>query len=172
MSSHYVHGTDGAEQRRLSTLNVLLNERCLQVARLSAGDKIIDLGTGLGQFARAMARTTGVRVVGIERSDDQIREAERQAALEGEAHLLDIRQGDVFALPVREVEWGQFDVAHTRFLLEHLHDPLAVVRKMVDLVRPGGRIILADDDFDTLRLWPEPPGFSTISPPVTTTWTS
>jgi SAM-dependent methyltransferase len=73
-----------------------------------------------------------------------------------------MRHGDVFELPVSETEWGQFDVAHTRFLLEHIHDPLAVVRNMVKLVRIGGRVILADDDFDTLRLWPEPPGFSTI----------
>jgi hypothetical protein len=27
-------------------------------------------------------------------------------------------------------------------------------------VRPGGRIVLADDDHDVLRLWPEPPGVS------------
>ena len=26
-------------------------------------------------------------------------------------------------------------------------------------MRPGGRIILEDDGHDTLRLWPEPPGF-------------
>jgi cyclopropane fatty-acyl-phospholipid synthase-like methyltransferase len=76
MSSHYIHGTDAAEQRRLSTLNVLLNERCLLVARLNPGDRIIDLGAGLGQFSRAMARATGERVVGIERSAEQIGEAE------------------------------------------------------------------------------------------------
>jgi hypothetical protein len=29
---------------------------------------------------------------------------------------------------------------------------------MVRAVRPGGRVILEDDDHDVLRLWPEPPG--------------
>jgi len=33
---------------------------------------------------------------------------------------------------------------------------------MVRAVRPGGRIILADDDHDVLRLWPEPPGFNDL----------
>ena len=33
---------------------------------------------------------------------------------------------------------------------------------MVRAVRPGGRIILADDDYALLRLWPEPPGFAPV----------
>ena len=53
-------------------------------------------------------------------------------------------------------------MAHARFLLEHVPDPLAVVRTMVRAVRPGGRIILADDDHDVLRLWPEPPGLAPV----------
>ena len=33
---------------------------------------------------------------------------------------------------------------------------------MVRALRPGGRIILEDDPHDTLRLWPEPPGFAQL----------
>jgi hypothetical protein len=36
------------------------------------------------------------------------------------------------------------------------------VRTMVVAVRPGGRVILEDDDHEVMRLWPEPPGFSTV----------
>ena len=50
------------------------------------------------------------------------------------------------ALPLRDEEWGTFDVAHARFLFEHVPDPLAVVRGMLRAVRPGGRIVLEDDD--------------------------
>ena len=35
-------------------------------------------------------------------------------------------------------EWGTFDLVHARFLLEHVSDPLAVVRSMARAVRPGG----------------------------------
>ena len=161
-ASHYVHGTDPAEQERLSNLNTLLNDRCLDVARLRPGEAVVDFGSGLGQFSRAMARATGRTVVGIERSAEQIGEACRLARLGAEDHLVDLRQGDVFNAPLVEGEWNTFDVAHARFLLEHLRDPLEAVRVMVRAVRPGGRVILADDDFDTLRLWPEPPGFTTL----------
>ncbi|TIS96109.1 MAG: hypothetical protein E5W72_17705 [Mesorhizobium sp.] len=33
---------------------------------------------------------------------------------------------------------------------------------MAGAVRPGGRVILSDDDYDGLRLWPEPPGFASL----------
>jgi SAM-dependent methyltransferase len=161
-SSQYVHGTSPEEQRRLTRLNALMNEGSLRELAPRAGERILDLGAGLGQLTRAMARLTGHRVVAVERSAEQIREALAQARDAGETHLLDLRQGDVFTLPLAEQEWGSFDVAHTRFLLEHVPDPLAVVKTMVRAVRPGGRVVLEDDDHDLLRLWPEPPGLMAV----------
>jgi SAM-dependent methyltransferase len=86
-------------------------------------------------------------------------EAIRLAREAGEENLADLRSGDAHAMPLRPEEWGSFDVAHARFLLEHVRDPLGVVRTMLKAVRPGGRIVLEDDDHDVLRLWPEPAGF-------------
>ena len=160
--SAYIHGTAPEEQARLSVLNDLLNAGSLSELQLKRGERILDVGSGTGQLSRAMARATAVRVVGVERSAEQIAEAERQAALAGETHLIEFRHGDACALPLDQHEWGSFDLAHTRFLLEHLRDPLLVVRAMVQAVRPGGRIVLEDDDHDLLRLWPEPPRFAEL----------
>lgn len=161
-SSHYLHGTAPGEQHRLSLMNEVLNQASLGELGLKGGERILDVGCGLAQLTRAMARVAGERVVGVERSAEQLREAERQAREAGEENLVDLRQGDALALPVGESEWGSFDIAHTRFLLEHVPDPLAVVRAMVRAVRPGGRIVLEDDSHDVLRLWPEPPGFAPL----------
>jgi serine phosphatase RsbU (regulator of sigma subunit)/SAM-dependent methyltransferase len=102
------------------------------------------------------------RVVAVERSAEQLAEATDQARADAEENLVDMRQGDAIRLPLADDEWGSFDIAHTRFLLEHVSDPLAVVRSMVRAVRPGGRIVLEDDDHDLLRLWPDPPGLSDL----------
>jgi SAM-dependent methyltransferase len=161
-SSQYLHGTQPDEQRRLSLLNDLLNVGSLHEMRLHGGERVLDVGSGLGQLSRAMARAAGARVVGVERSAEQIVEAERQAAQAGEAGLVDFRQGDAMRLPLRDEEWGTFDLAHTRFLLEHLREPAPVVQAMLRAVRPGGRIILEDDDHDLMRLWPDPPGFTAL----------
>jgi SAM-dependent methyltransferase len=158
----YIHGTSPEEQRRLSLMNdVLLNSAELRELSLRGDEKIIDFGSGLGQFTRAMARAVPRgRVVGIERDEKQLNGSRRLAADDGEAELADFRRGDVMQLDLPPSEWGTYDLAHARFVLEHVPDPLRVVHNMVHAVRPGGRIVLADDDHDVLRLWPEPPGVS------------
>src|SRR5919204_215130 len=95
--SVYIHGTAAEEQRRLSLLNdVLLNNPCLREMNLQGNEKIIDFGAGLGQFTRAMARAVPRgRVVGIERSEEQLAGARRIAESENEADLVDFRPGDV-----------------------------------------------------------------------------
>jgi SAM-dependent methyltransferase len=162
-TARYIHGTTPEEQARLSRLNELLNEACLREIAPRGGERVLDFGSGTGQLTRAMARLAGSgRVVGIEFSAEQIAEARRQAAAAEEEGLVEWRQGDVAHPPLAEAEWGTFDVAHARFILEHVPEPLGVVRQMVRAVRPGGRIVLADDDHDVLRLWPEPPGLDQV----------
>lgn len=160
----YVHGTRPDEQSRLSRLNELLNEASLREFTPSPGDRVIDVGCGLAQLTRAIARATGPNgaTVGVERSAEQLAEARRQAAAAGEERLVEFRHAEIPPLPLRDDEWSTFDVAHARFVLEHVPDPLAVVQEMVRAVRPGGRIILEDDHHDTLRLTPECPGFPAL----------
>jgi SAM-dependent methyltransferase len=159
---HYLHGTTPDEQRRLSRLNGLLNAASLRELALAGGERVLDVGSGLAQLTREMGRATGRRVVGVERDPVQIAEALRQAREADEAEWLDLRAGDALSLPLSPEEWGTFDLVHTRFLLEHVRDPLGVVREMVRAARPGGRIVLEDDAHDTMRLWPEPPGFGPL----------
>jgi SAM-dependent methyltransferase len=163
-TSHYIHGSSAEEQGRLAALNDLINQAALREIDLRGGERVVDFGSGLGQFSRAMARVAGPagRVVGIERDPQQLADALRRARDNGEEALVDFRSGDALVPPLRTEEWGTFDVAHTRFLLEHVRDPLSVVRLMAKAVRPGGRIVLEDDDHDVLRLWPEPPGFAAL----------
>ena len=151
----YLHGTSPDEQARLSLLNQLINDGAMRELALKGGERIVDFASGLGQLSQAMARAAGVKLVGIERSAEQLARAPRDP-------LLDLRRGDVTDPPLRPEEWGQFDVAHARFILEHVQDPLRVVRQMVRAVRPGGRVVIQDDDHEVLRCWPEPPGFAAL----------
>ena len=79
-ASQYVHGTDPAEQARLTRLNEFLNVGSLREMHPRPGERMLEVGSGLGQFARAVARATSIPVIGIERSADQIAEARRVRA--------------------------------------------------------------------------------------------
>ncbi len=156
--SRYVHGTDPAEQARLSLLNELVNGPCLRAARVRPGERILDVGAGLGQLTRGLARAAGRAALAVERSPEQRARGEALAARDGEAALLEWRAGDALDLPLRDGEWGAFDLGHARFILEHVPAPERVVAGLARAVRPGGRVILTDDDHAVLRLHPEPPG--------------
>jgi SAM-dependent methyltransferase len=165
MADDYVHGFSPEEQARLTRMQDLLNDAQRAVMDLAGVTRLLDVGCGLGQLTRAFARDLppDATVVGVERNDLQRDEAIRQAEAAGEAGRVEFRAGDAAALPLSDGERGTFDLCHARFLLEHVRDPEAVVRQMVAAVRPGGRVVLVDDDHDLLRLSPS-------CPPVEHAW--
>jgi len=157
----YIHGTDSDERGRLTRLNELINPRALGALALEPGDRVLEVGSGLGLFAHEMAAAVGPegQVLGIERDRSQLALALQMSVEENDfAAAVEFRRGDAAKLPLRPGEWSGFDVAHCRFLLEHVAEPERVVAAMADAVRPGGRVVLEDDDHDLLRLWPPVPG--------------
>lgn len=164
MAEDYIHGYSPAEMRRLTLMQTILNDAELVALDLGGVRRLLDVGSGLGQMARAMARRLGdgARVLGVEREERQRVAAEQQAIEAGERELVEFRAGDATKLPLTEEERGSFDLAHARFLLEHVTDPLAVVREMISAVRPGGRIVLVDDDHEQLRLSPHCPEMARV----------
>lgn len=156
-TSTYIHGSSAEEHARLAWMNDLLNARELAAVAPRGDERALEMGAATALFARALAgRLARGSVIAVERDDQQLAAARRNA--EGCPNL-ELRQGDVLAPPLAAGEWGSFDLVHARFLLEHLEAPGEAVAVMVRAARPGGRIVLVDDDHDNLRLWPEAPRF-------------
>jgi SAM-dependent methyltransferase len=161
--STYIHGSKPEEQKRLSLLNRLMNDRCLALMNLEPGENVIDIGSGLGQYTLEMAKSVGPtgRCLGIERDPRQLEQAIRNMKTVG-IDTVEFRQGEVESLPLKPEELNFFDVGHARFVLEHLAKPQAALQELVKAIRPGGRVILEDDDHASLILFPEPAGFSPL----------
>lgn len=121
---------------------------------------MLDMGSGLGQFTNLMAELVGPigYCLGIERDEKQLRIANSNFSVPN----LQFRQGDVCKLPLAQSEIGSFDFVHMRFLLEHLPNPAQAIAQAADALKPGGRILLFDDDHESMVLYPEPPGFKDL----------
>jgi ubiquinone/menaquinone biosynthesis C-methylase UbiE len=137
-ASTYPLGNSDAEHARLirqAEHLQPLTERLFREAGIRAGQRVLDLGSGVGDVAMLAAALVGPSgfVVGIERDPVSITRARSRIA---EAGLENVRivEGDATSLCLDE----SFDAAVGRFILGFLPDPIAVVRSVAALVRPGG----------------------------------
>ena len=161
--SNYIHGSLPTEQERLTKLNDLINGPCLDLLDLKGGQRVLDVGSGLGQFTLVMAEKVGHngKCLGIERDKNHLKGA-LQNLESANKPWVEFRQGNAENLELQHSEWGTFDIAHARFVLEHVHQPESVLLGMAKAIRPGGKVALADDDHIGLCLYPEPLGFSNL----------
>jgi len=114
----------------------------------SAGS-VLDLGCGTGVAARTIARRPGFsgRVTGVDRSVHLIAAATRLAKGEGLAGKLDFRAGDSHTLGLGD---ATFDMAVAHTLFSHLDDPRAVLREIVRVLKPGGKVGIFDGDYASM----------------------
>jgi arsenite methyltransferase len=82
------------------------------------------------------------RVVGIDISEDLINFATEHKSSES----IEYRAGNATALPV---DAGQFDVAVSSQVIEYVADADAALREILSVLRPGGRAVIVDTDFDS-----------------------
>jgi protein-L-isoaspartate O-methyltransferase len=138
--SDYALGSTDAEHERLTRQAALLapcTERLFRDAGIGSGQRVLDIGSGVGDVAMLIARLVGPagEVVGIERDARSVARARARVADAGLAQVS-------FAVrDASEVECVQpFDAVVGRFILQFLPDPLSVLRRLRQVVRPGGAI--------------------------------
>jgi SAM-dependent methyltransferase len=108
-------------------------------ARPRPDDTVLDVACGGGLVARAFAPQVR-HATGIDVTPAMLEQARQAAAAAGLANT-SWQQGDVTTLPYPD---ASFTIVATRFSFHHFLDPLAVLREMVRVCAPGGRIVVAD----------------------------
>lgn len=126
-----------------NTAAPIANADALQVivaaAEPAPDDSVLDVACGGGLVARAFAPRVR-HATGIDVTPAMLDTARRAAAENGIANVTWDR-GDVTRLPYGD---GAFTIVATRFSFHHFLDPLAVLKEMVRVCAPGGRIVVAD----------------------------
>ncbi len=134
----YALGSTDAEHERLiwqAARLAPLTERLFREAGIGPGQRILDIGSGVGDVAMLAAKLVGPSgdVVGIERDPRSIARARSRVAEAGLQNVT-LTQSDVNQVASDK----PFDAAVGRFILQFLPDPVAVLRSLSQLVRPGG----------------------------------
>ena len=111
----------------------------IEMTGVSSVDLVLDVACGPGLVACDFARLAQ-RVTGIDITPKMIEQAkERQKA--GNLGNLEWQVGDVLPLPFAD---NQFSVVLTRYSFHHFLQPALVLREMIRVCRPGGRVLIAD----------------------------
>jgi ubiquinone/menaquinone biosynthesis C-methylase UbiE len=146
-SGSYVLGGTGHEHKRLVRQARIFNpftERLFRNAGVAIGQRVLDIGSGVGDVAMLVAELVGPtgEVVGVERDANTLAEARLRVA-EAQVRNVSFVEMDV-SRAVSEVNSKPFDVVVGRLILEFLPEPGAVLRSLSKLVRPGGIIVFQD----------------------------
>ena len=153
--NQYVLGSDDHELTRLDRQAAFIGPAThllLQAAGLSTGQRVLDLGTGLGHVARLAGGLVGPTgsVVGVDRAAQPLAVARQRVEAAGETHISFV-EGDV-------VTWRSdepFDAVVGRLVLFHLVDPVMAVRHHLQNLRVNGLFVAIDFDIGAMRT--EPP---------------
>lgn len=128
----------------------------LDAMAIDSAKSVLDLGCGTGVATRAIGRRPGFsgRVTGIDLSSNLIASATRLAGEEGLASTVEFRVGDSHSLELRDASFDAV-VAHTLF--SHLDDPSAVLKEIVRIVKPGGKVAIFDGDYASMTFEADDP---------------
>lgn len=144
--------------RQMSDTAAERNARQQWVDLLSPGpgERILDVGAGLGDMSLQIAqhvRPHGM-VQALDLSAGLLDHASRQAREMNLQGVFGADVGDASALPYSD---DVFDAAFSRWLLLHVANPGHVISEMYRVVRPGGRLLCVEADWETLSVHPGDP---------------
>ena len=115
--------------------------RAVKASGAKPGDRILDLATGTGDLAFRFERKVGRdgKVTGTDFCEPMLAVARHKAARKG--RTVTFQMADAMDLPFTD---RSFDVASIAFGIRNVDDPVAALREMRRVVKPGGRIVVLE----------------------------
>src|SRR5215467_5118333 len=164
-SAKYPLGHTDAEHDRLIRQAARIGpitERFFREAGICPGQRVLDLGSGVGDVVMLVARLVGPsgEVVAIERDPGSIAKA-RARVTEAGFRNVSFNESSVDEI----LDEKPFDAVVGRFILMYLADPVAVLRSISQVVRPGGVFVFQEPCWVPVlaNLAPLPLWFATAS---------
>jgi arsenite methyltransferase len=141
--------TAGRIEATYLTPDVVEQRRVVRAALgLRPGERVLDIGSGPGFLAHEMAAEVGPggAVEGVDPSESMLALAAARVAAPGAAPV-GLHPGDALALPFPD---GSFDAITSTQVMEYVADIPAALAEARRALRPGGRLLILDTDWDAI----------------------
>jgi SAM-dependent methyltransferase len=154
----YALGRSAGETERLILQNQIYGpatRRLLTAAGITAGMRVLDLGSGAGDVALLVAELVGPQgeVVGIDRNPEVLETARARVAAAG-WKTVEFHEGDLERLDLGR----EFDAVVGRWILMYIPEPAELLRLARARLRPGGIVAFQESDLaHPLRSYPPAP---------------
>jgi protein-L-isoaspartate O-methyltransferase len=150
----YVLGHSDQELQRLRRQALLIEpatRRFLGEGGVGAGMRVLDVGSGAGDVAFLVAGLVGEtgEVIGTDKAAAAVAAASNRAQEQGLNHV-SFREGD----PAHMRFDRPFDAVVGRYVLLFQADAVAMVRRLLPHLRPGGLVLFHEPDWQSARSIP------------------
>lgn len=150
-SATYIHGHHASVIRSHSQ-RTALNSASFLLPHLKPNMKILDIGCGPGTITVDLATyVPDGHVTGLERAGSVLTQAQTLTQERGLTNVAFV-EGDANALSYAD---GTFDVVFCHQVLQHVGDPVGVLREMRRVVRAGGVVAAREADYSSFAWYPE-----------------
>lgn len=119
-----------------------------ETAQVKEGLTAVDIGAGTG-FVTQELLSRKLRVIAIDQSQEMLDVIKQKFASKGEVICL---QADAYSLPLED---ESVDYVMANMFLHHVEKPDQAILEMTRILKPGGRLVIADldkHDFEFLRI--------------------
>jgi cyclopropane fatty-acyl-phospholipid synthase-like methyltransferase len=139
LAFHFGYYDAGIEAHAHALTNA--NQVLAGLARVRPGDRVLDAGCGVGGSSLWLARHAAAEVVGITPVAHQVAQARDVARRRGLDERASFEQADYTRTPFAD---NSFDVVWALESLCHAVDKRAFYREAFRVLRPGGRLVVAE----------------------------
>ena len=155
----YVHGYGTPEQERLVEQAEHWRHRLIaDGTHLEPGTRLLEVGTGVGAVLAVLGQEfPGLDLTGVDIEPKQLEYA--RGHLDRAGLEADLVEADALALPFED---ESFDHVWMMWFLEHVGDPVAVLREARRVLVPGGGITAIEVDYSTCRAEPSTPAIEAL----------
>ena len=149
----YIHGYTTTEQERLiQQAQYWRDDLILRDINYKSGDKLLEIGCGAGAVLGILGIAfPKIKIAGIDLESKQINYA-RQHLSKLNLTDADLRVGDASKLPWDD---NSFSHIYAIWFLEHLANPLPVLKEARRVLKPRGTITITETDYRTIIVTPE-----------------